>query len=366
MASTENTAKGERIEILDRLRGFALLGILLMNFPGLAGVASDSQPLLRSFLEILIKDSARPLFAAMFGISIALIYDRTRERQRNPYPLLIRRLAILGIAGAVHGYAVWAGDILMMFAMAGFVLLFFLKLQDKWLLLLGLAFWLLYTVGLDFLNHYTPYLFDLETGMKSLGGEGIPGYTYLLREFSSMVSHLGFFLLGKYMYRKEAFSYMEANRRKMWVTAFFFFTVGFFGKTAMMEMPENLFINSLQTFFPFVLTIGVTIGVILLGTSPKRVSRLLHPFTAVGRTTFTNYLMQSVVFVTIFANAGRTIFRDVGIWSDPGYYFALSIAVSLFLAQMIISHFWLKKFYYGPFEWVWRAGTHGKFVSFRR
>ncbi|WP_210184567.1 DUF418 domain-containing protein [Alkalicoccus daliensis] len=368
MSSVDNSVKGERIIILDRLRGFALLGIFLMNIPGLAGVSPDAQPVLRSFLEILMQDSARPLFAIMFGLSIALLYDKTKIKDKNPYPMLVRRLVILGIAGTIHAYAVWAGDILLMFAMGGFIMLALLKLSGKWLFVLGMSLWIFYTVGQDF---YSNYLGISVTPAAVFGAQweswkAIAGMTLFLNEFSSMLNHLGFFLLGIFIYRKEGIYFIVEHRLKMWLFSLLFFIVGFLGKTALLLIPDNLFIQSLQNFFPFVLTLGVAIGVVLTGTSRTVASKLLPPFTAVGRMTFTNYLLQSLVFTTVFTGRGQTIFQEGGIWTNPGYHFALSLGLLFFVFQMIFSQLWMKKFYYGPFEWIWRVGTYGKLVPMIR
>ncbi|RKL67987.1 hypothetical protein CR203_05635 [Salipaludibacillus neizhouensis] len=360
--------QGERIEILDRLRGFALLGIFLMNIPSLAGVSSEMQPALRSFLYILMRDSSRPLFAVMFGISVCLIYDRTREKQRDPYVVLLRRFLFLGIFGTLHGYAIWAGDILLMFAMGGVALLLFLKMKDTWLLFFGIFFWLVYTVGIDFFNNYTSYFFNLETSLNAVLGAGeiLAGYDFFLSEFISMVNHLGFLFLGMFFYRKGALSFISENRKNMWWAAIGFFTIGFAGKTTVFFASDQLFLNSLDDFFPFVLSIGVMLGVILCGTSTNPISKLLCPFTPIGKMTFTNYLMQSLVFVTIFTGSGSTFVQGIGIWSEPDYHFALGAGLVLFIIQMIFSHFWLRKFYYGPFEWLWRIGTYGKMVAMRK
>lgn len=359
---------GERIEILDQLRGFALLGIFLMNIPSLAGVPADMQPALRILLDILMRDSARPLFAVMFGISVGLIYVSAQKKERDPYFLLLRRFLFLGMIGVLHGTAIWAGDILLMFAMGGIVLLLFLKMKDSWLLFFGLLFWLGYTVGIDFLNNYTAYSFQLTDAVISIpaAGDVLAEFELFLSEFSSMANHLGFLLLGMFFYRKEGIAFIKEHRNSMWAAAIGLFAVGVAGKAAVFTLEDQLFLQSLDNFFPFVLTMGVMIGVILWGTSAYSISKLLSSFTAVGRMTFTNYLMQSLVFVAIFRGSGSDLVEGVGIWTAPGYYFALSAGLLLFLVQMIVSRFWLQKFYYGPFEWLWRVVTHGKMVAMKK
>jgi uncharacterized protein len=82
--------------------------------------------------------------------------------------------------------------------------------------------------------------------------------------------------------------------------------------------------------------------------------------------TFTHYLLQSVIFVSLFRESGRTFFNGMGVWDPPGYVFALFIGLLVFAAQLLASPLWLKYFYYGPLEWVWRIGTHMKWVPMIR
>jgi uncharacterized protein len=367
MKTANDSRRGKRIDILDELRGFALLGIFLINIPYLADVVTDAQPSLKIFLTILIEDSARPLFAAMFGISMVLIYDRMREKNQNPYPLLLRRLLILGMVGVIHGNMVWSGDILFKFALAGFVLLLFMRLPPRWLLVIGMSFWLLYTVGLDLFNYYSEYGLEVSVFLKEVFSiiDDVPGYEYFFIEAAAMSLHLGFFLVGMYLYRVNILSFTASHRNKLWVASAVLFTIGAAGKTALFYEIDNPAVNGLETFYPFILTLGVLFGVLLWGTSQYSVSSLLLPFKPIGRMTFTNYLMQSLVFVTLFTT-GRSLFAEIGIWDEPSYLFALSIGMLLFALQMVFSWLWMKKFYYGPFEWLWRIGTHGKIVPIQR
>ncbi|PTL38260.1 DUF418 domain-containing protein [Alkalicoccus saliphilus] len=367
MKTANDLRQGKRIEVLDELRGFTLLGIFLINIPYLADVMSDSQPALKIFLTILVEDSARPLFAVMFGISMVLIYDRTLEKNQNPYPLLLRRLLILGFAGAVHGTMIWSGDILFKFAMAGFILLLFMRLPSLWLFISGLAFWLIYTVGMDIFNHYSPYVLDISVFLKDSlpAAANFPGYEYVLIEAEAMSLHLGFFLLGMYFYRVNILALTASHRNKLWVASAVLFTIGTAGKTALFYEINSPAVNGLETFYPFILTLSVLFGVLLWGTTQNSASSLLLPFKPIGRMTFTNYLIQSLVFVTLFTT-GRSIFVEIGIWNEPSYFFALSIGMLLFALQMVFSWLWMKKFYFGPFEWLWRIGTHGKIVPIQR
>ena len=90
---------------------------------------------------------------------------------------------------------------------------------------------------------------------------------------------------------------------------------------------------------------------------PQRVLAWLAP---VGRMALTNYLLQSVICIAIFYGIG------FGFWMQVGLVHALWISVAIFVLQIILSHFWLKRFAFGPVEWVWRQFTYGKRVALTR
>ncbi|SDI59989.1 DUF418 domain-containing protein [Natribacillus halophilus] len=372
MAAKEKEQQGQRIKILDQMRGFALLTIFLVNIPGLAGTAVEGQAAinenLQKFISILLQDSARPLFAFMFGISLILIYDKLREKDMNPYPTLLRRMFILFMVGVIHGYFIWAGDILMMYAAAGFVLLLFVKWPVRWLLATALFFWLGYAVGMDFLSAYTGYNLEPGDWFIDLFGpfEYLTGLEYMLGEFDSMLDHLGYFLFGMYAYRVGLFSMAVKRRKPLWVMSFIFLVVGLAGKTGLHYDVDALFLNHLDNFYPFVVALGAALGIILAGTSKTVIAHALVPFDAIGKMTFTHYLMQSLVFVSLFTLSGSTIFDGLGIWTEPSYLFALSIGILFFILQIIVSYLWLQKFYYGPFEWLWRMGTYARSVTLKK
>jgi len=370
MTSMKQKNQHQRIAILDQMQGVALLGIFLANVPGLSSVDTENlspvNEVLRSLEEIILTDSTRPLFAFMFGLSLMLLYNRLKTKQINPYPVLFRRLFLLALVGAVHGFAIWSGDILLMYGMAGFFLLLFMNWSAAGLIITAFFFWIGYTIGADVISYFSSYHLSLEDGLKGLlpdSKEPPTGTEYLIIEFSSMVAHISFFLFGMYTYRKGLLTIIEKRRKTMGLLTVLFLVIGLAGKASLYD---RIALHPLESFYPFLVTIGMILFIVLLGSSKTSMSKLLVPFTSVGKMAFTNYIMQSLVFVSLFQSSGRTIFINLGIWQEPSYAFALGIGIILFTAQMIFSHLWLKVFYYGPFEWLWRIGTYGKMVSIKR
>jgi uncharacterized protein len=83
----------------------------------------------------------------------------------------------------------------------------------------------------------------------------------------------------------------------------------------------------------------------------------LRPFRAVGRTALTNYLMQSIICTTLYYGYGFGLYGKVG--PLPG----LLITILIYTAQMAISVWWMRRFSYGPMEWLWRILTYGRLRS---
>ena len=152
------TAK-ERHVVLDALRGMALLGIALANFPEFAlwtFLSADVQSAIQTagvdgivrFLQYMLVDGKfYTIFSLLFGVGFALILSR------HPVSLFVRRMVILVAIGACHLMFIWSGDILLLYAIGGLLLPLFLRLKDKLLLMLA-ACLILIPVGLDALTEY--------------------------------------------------------------------------------------------------------------------------------------------------------------------------------------------------------------------
>lgn len=126
----------QRIFELDALRGFSLLGIVLMN------ILTFSMPYEESFLPDLVKgidesllrgvtlfviSSFYPIFTFLFGYGLAIMYKHSLKRSMKYYPFIYRRLIFLLILGALHGFLLFSGDILFSYAFTGMIAVLFIK-----------------------------------------------------------------------------------------------------------------------------------------------------------------------------------------------------------------------------------------------
>jgi uncharacterized protein len=140
------TAARERIDLLDILRGFALLGILIVNmgifsFPFIAQITRTPRgdSTLDHATELLIAALATgkfyPLFAFLFGLGMWMQMERIQEAGGSPGRFMVRRLLVLMGFGLAHALLIWNGDILFVYALVGLAALLFRKVQPRTLLI---------------------------------------------------------------------------------------------------------------------------------------------------------------------------------------------------------------------------------------
>jgi uncharacterized protein len=174
---------------------------------------------------------------------------------------------------------------------------------------------------------------------------------------------LGLFLIGLYAGRREFFqkvqTYLPFLRKALWWTL----TAGVVGmltRAGIFKLPEFLgpYVTSvgeefLETVGYLALSFSYASAIILLAQRDAWKARLA-PLAAVGRMALSNYLFQSVFCTTLFYSYGLGLFGKVG----PAAGLALSIAI--YSVQIPLSQWWLRRFRFGPLEWVWRSLTYGK------
>ncbi|KMK75643.1 DUF418 domain-containing protein [Alkalihalobacillus pseudalcaliphilus] len=384
-----------RLQPLDMMRGLAILGILLvniMNFQyGLLLLPDVHQyyplgtidQLTESILYLFIRTSFYTLFAFLFGYGMVILQDRSTLKEASFTGIFWRRAFFLFILGILHRTYIWEGDILVTYAIASFILFFFLFFKAKGLLISAIIFLGVMLLFIpppgsgdvselqqqeDTMYQYSlaekevlengTYLEVLEFRMTSdITGLGIFGD--ILMEISTVIAVMGMFLLGAYFARKKWLDDIEGNlslfKKIWWVTLF----VGF-GTKLPYAISPTYFSEGLMLAIggPFTAIFYVT-SVILLSRTEKG-AKLLHPLTYVGRLSLTNYLLQSIVFTTLFYGYG------IGLFGQLGFFVGTCIAIVFFVLQVLVSKWWLSRFVIGPVEWFFRAVTYMIMPKFKK
>lgn len=404
--------QAERIQIIDILRGFALFGILLVNmaifsqpFQSILFPAAPEMPwydgIATWLIHFLAEGKFYALFSLLFGLGMILLMERIEARGRRFVPLYARRLLALLLIGLVHAFLIWPGDILIIYALLGFPLLLFRKARPRTLLIWAvilIAIPLLFiavATGLVALGGMTPegaqqieqsfaatkagYVVDVARGEEVYSGGNFleitaqRTYDYLSMGLISFFvlgfNILAMFLVGVYFAKRGIFNDLDAHRPLLRKLLAWGLTVGLVGNaiyaTLIMGIPrydasiELLVATVAQGIGAPLLMLGYVAAICLLALRPAW-GRRLALLAPVGQMALTNYLLQSIICTMIFYGYGLALFGQVG----AAWGIVLSLAI--YLLQIPFSHWWMRRFLYGPAEWLWRSMTYLKAQPMRR
>lgn len=386
------STEGERLELIDALRGFALAGVLLVNlgsftlYAFLDDAARTALPtagfdrMADAIKSLLVDEKAITLFSMLFGLGFALQLERTETRGSAGLRLYLRRIGVLLLFGVVHSYLFWWGDILLVYALMGLLLVFCRNLSSRALLVLGLSVALVLPVLV------APWMEALAEGMPtqeameraSMAAFSSPHWTAALAQnmvFSNWAYVVwwdvwpfvfGRFLLGYWAGRAGLLQRPEVHRellhRLFFAAAIIGTTatgLGYYEKSldagiaAFAGQPGSVLLDIVLRAGPLALGIAYASGFALLFLHPpcRRYLRVLAP---VGRMALTNYLLQTAVCLSVFYGAG------LGIGPRCGLVGIFSAWILLFGAQIIFSRWWLSRYRFGPMEWLWRSLTYAR------
>ena len=392
----------ERISILDVLRGFALMGILIMNMPGFSYSGwheSDGShywplqvdQLAEQVRNALFSGKFNSLFSVLFGLGFTIQF--ARMQQQDPLGadrLYLRRLLMLLVIGVVHANVFWSGDVLHVYAILGIVLLFGLrKVSDRGLVLVMVGC-LVYPLVASLLRvAFVSKEFvasrvalgkgfagsnDAAFGAGSFWATAWENMRLMAHEYGDLYSLWGTFgwyvsmtltmllgvLAGRRRWAQRIPELMPQIKRLTWVML----VVGLaLSATSTMiweanRTPGPSLIKTLAGLCynisrPMLMVFYVLLIVQLFQHPTWK--RLFKPFELAGRMPLTNYLMQTAICTTLFYGWG------FGLWAQVGPAAGLALSVFIFFAvQVPWSYWWLRKHERGPMEALWARMTYGR------
>ena len=391
----------ERIDFVDILRGFALLGVFTFNMWGFAGDRfglmiwphwwDRALVILRDFL---IQAKFYSLFSFLFGWGMSIQLLRAQQRGTKFSPVYLRRLLILLLIGMAHGILIWDGDILTLYAMMGFLLVLFRNRSERFLwvtavfLLLFSIFMTLPYTGVTAIREW----FSEVTAVFHWRNLGPPPHadgtwveiarhraqSFVSRNTDGLIyvfgNILSMFLLGLYTGKRQVFQNVAQHRpllrRVMWsglilgilLNGAFVLNI-YWRETGLPDWYPAQFAWTIhtgtRTFGAPALMLFYVSGLTLLLQRDSWRERL-SPLGPVGRMALTNYLSQSVLGTLIFYGYG------LGLYGRTTPTFGVILVIVIFLAQIRFSAWWLAQYQFGPMEWLWRSLTYGKKQPLRR
>ncbi len=395
---------GRRIQSIDTLRGFALLGILIMNIPFFAapyvlenptaypanGSFVGGERWIWSLSHIVADQKFMTLFSPLYGAGILLLTLRREERGRPAGALFLFRSLWLLLFGLLHYFLLWDGDILMVYALTGMGAFLVRRHPPAMLLALGLIL----------LSVHMFIMLGVPEGSEELVRElerdfhGDPEYIahsieifqgpyagqiqYRFWEFGDFFLFLfggwAFWRAGGLMLMGMAalkWGVLTAERSDRFYLALALLGMGCGWLTVAGGLWDKMHrgwdfyhvsfgLGYLYNYWGSLLVSAGYIGAVMLAERREWLPSLRARLTAVGRMAFTHYILHSLICGFIFYGYGLGLYAQVNRAGQMG------IVLAIWLFQLWISPWWLARFRFGPLEWLWRTLTYRTSVPFRQ
>ncbi len=394
-----------RIISLDILRGFALLGILIINIqsfamPGAAylnpsawGDLTGINKAVWIASHVLADSKMMAIFSILFGAGIILIIEKASTKGRSGRSLHLKRMFWLLLFGLIHAHLIWYGDILVAYAICGVIAYMFHKKTPKTLIIIGFIFIAIHTLIYTFFGLSIAHI--PEDQLVEMMADWAPSMDTMIEEISLVTGSLGdqiahnsesatmletfvFFILflwratglmliGMALYKSGVLSAQRSTSfyKKGWLWAWF---IGF--PIVLLGVYQNFAQDWTYTYSMFIGSqpnywgsLGVSFGYICLlmlmiqkGTFRGLQDRL----ASAGQMAFTNYISQSLICVFIFWGAGLGLFGQMDRWQQ------ILVVFGVWTLQLLWSKPWLERYKFGPLEWLWRSLTYGQFQKMKK
>jgi uncharacterized protein len=366
-----------RIEVVDALRGFALLGVLFANMPfgGNPPIVSAYDETIHFLYNFLISKKFITIFSMLFGFGFFIQFSRAKEKIINFNSYFLKRMGLLFLIGCIHSFVLWNGDIIMSYAFGGVFLLLLRKWSIKKLIILAIVFNVILT-GVTFIGNSAfgwavyDYDFAINTDLAltnsyleylKMNWITSPWVNFLNDMPLTLFFTFGNMLIGMILGKINFFNAENGLKRiKRW-----FVILG-----VILGIPASYYFHLLMTgnleldlpllWVPFAIIVGmlfqslayITLFVELFRV--KFIKKILSGFKYVGKTALTNYLSQSLFYLIVIYHC-TNLFQLYGKLSEPETYL---LAALFFILQSFTSYFWLKTWSQGPMEYLWKKMSY--------
>jgi uncharacterized protein len=395
----------DRIDSLDVLRGFAVLGILVMNIQTFAmpmaayvnptawGSLSGINGVVWYLSHLLTDQKMMGLFSMLFGAGIILFTERAAGHGKSAAAYHYRRNFWLLIFGAIHAYLLWYGDVLFLYAVCAFMLYPLRNMKAKKMVIVGIIFlsissvvYLLSAVGVstmpddqiaaDIMSSWSPSAEQLATEITAYQGNWTSQMSARLPATMEMHGFVffiwgiwraaGMMLLGMALYKFGILS-AKADEVVYWrllasgvLIGLPVIAYGIHWNVRNEWALDSLFIGSQFNYWASVLVSVGWMAALVLIVKKGALTWLSTRLAAVGRMAFSNYIMHTIICGYIFYGHGLGLFSEV---ERSGQ---ILIVIAIWILQLTISPIWLRHFRFGPLEWLWRSLTYWQAQPFNR
>ncbi|PIQ49617.1 MAG: hypothetical protein COW03_04495 [Cytophagales bacterium CG12_big_fil_rev_8_21_14_0_65_40_12] len=389
-----------RVISLDILRGVAVLGILAMTIQSYSMPwVAYSNPTAFENLEdinfyvwllshVFANEKFMAIFSMLFGATIILISQKARKEHLRSGDLQYRRFFWLFIIGVFHAYLLWAGDILVIYAICGFFMFAFRSKKKEYLFRAGLIFLLIgsllkfifaYSIPLWEPGQFEAFKAEVWAPDSQAIAEEIDYYTsswerqMLIRtpqafkmQTKVFISETfwrvcGLILLGMGLYKKGVLTAKQSTKF-LAKLAIYGISIGLplvlvgviLDFNDRWDFEKSYFYYAQFNYWGSVAMALGYIGIIVLLCKAGTKNFMAKRMAAVGQMAMTNYIMQSIICTYAFYGHGLALFGDLDRAAQAVFVFAI------WVFQVVFSSLWLSYFQYGPLEWFWRSLSYGK------
>lgn len=393
----EPVPETERIHAIDVLRGVAVLGILVVNIqsfsmpdatilnPTAYGELTGINCWVWLLTHLFFEQKFMTIFSMLFGAGVLLMAGRLEHRGIRPGPVHDRRMISLLVLGLLHAYLIWTGDILVCYAMCGFIVYPLRRKEPRTLLFWGFGViavasllslisgwtmprWSANSVA-ELAQGFTPTSETIAENLAAYRGSWLSQVTYRApvafqaQTFMFLVWGLwragGLMLVGMGLFKLGVLSAARPSRF-YWSLIAAAFAIGvptvLFGVRqnydAGWSVEYSFFIGSQYNYWASIpLSLG-WVGAVMLVCKHEVLPAATSRLAAVGRTALSNYIFQSLVCTTIFYGHG------FGLYGHIDRAGQILIVIGVWSAEIVASPWWLRRFRFGPLEWAWRSLTY--------
>lgn len=382
------TGSNKRLQLVDALRGFAIVSIMLLHniehfdfyytpesLPAWMVVVDKW---IWDVLFFLFSGKSYAIFALLFGFTFYIQMSRQQQRGADFGGRFAWRMFLLLLFGVVNT-AFYQGDILTQYAVIGLILIPFRKANN--LVLIWSAAFLLFqpTEWLRFfvssaqadINPGDPaswayfgkmhtYItgssfIDTVAGNLSNGKTAVVLWTW---ENGRVLQTAGLFLLGFYLGRKAYFSDYQSGRKFWWqvfsISLLAFVPMYFLNKSLDTVVDREVLRRPLQTIFGSwtnLAFLGILLSGFVLLYTRKFFKQLVNHLSPIGRMSLSNYILQSIMGSIIYYGFG------LGLYRYTGATYSLLIGIALAVLQGLFSKWWMQHHAQGPLETLWHKAT---------
>lgn len=400
MTHTQTITPKKRINSIDALRGFALIGIMLLHcmerfdltlapvvespfWQAIDTAAYDS-------LYFLFSGKSYAMFSLLFGLSFFMQMESQAAKGVDFRGRFLWRLALLFLFGYINGL-VYMGEFFMVYAVLGVFLIPLYKVPTRWLLVLCILLFLQIPAVISFVSLLS----------DNVANEPTAAAAYMDRLFERAAD---VFINGSLMDVLSFNTFDGQSAKCLWVFNNFrylqllgLFIAGMLIGRQGIHKSEEKMVKYSRLFLPyclafwavfyavafllpvwgvdgFALRVGQTLfktygnlgqmmvyfcGFTLLYYRYKG-QKVLDRIAPVGRMSVTNYMAQSIVGVSLFYGFGGNFAVEFN------YLQSFLLGAAFCVIQIAYSNWWIKRFYYGPMEWLWRSLTWFQVVPLSR